>query len=116
MAMAAALMPTAHAQTLTPGALAPSPAQSAGSLATVEVQGTSGPATRVPGEREAVTLQPKALPATVQQLNQDDIASTNVGRDISNIFRRVPGVLANNIDQGETGNGFRMCGFATQGT
>ena len=116
MAMAAALMPTAHAQTLTPGALAPSPAQSAGSLATVEVQGTSGPATRVPGEREAVTLQPKALPATVQQLNQDDIASTNVGRDISNIFRRVPGVLANNIDQGETGNGFRMRGFATQGT
>jgi len=44
------------------------------------------------------------------------VEGTNVGRDISNVFRRVPGVLANNIDQGETGNGFRMRGFATQGT
>ena len=85
-------------------------------LDSIEVREATGPATRTPGERAAVTLAPKALPTTVQQLNQDDIASTNVGRDISNVFRRVPGVLANNIDQGETGNGFRMRGFATQGT
>ncbi|MDQ2822191.1 MAG: TonB-dependent receptor plug domain-containing protein [Pseudomonadota bacterium] len=35
---------------------------------------------------------------------------------MSNIFRRVPGVAANNIDQGDTGNGFRMRGFGTEGT
>ena len=46
----------------------------------------------------------------------EDLATLDIGRDISNVFRRVPGVVANNIDQGDTGNGFRMRGFATQGT
>ena len=96
--------------------IGPAQAQASATLDAIEVRETTGPATRTPGERAAITLAPKALPATVQQLNQEDIASTNVGRDISNVFRRVPGVLANNIDQGETGNGFRMRGFATQGT
>lgn len=111
IALACTLSCAAHAQ----GAL---PERDAGAalLPAVEVREATGPATRTPGERAALTLRPEALPATVQQLNQDDIASTNVGRDISNVFRRVPGVLANNIDQGETGNGFRMRGFATQGT
>jgi len=44
------------------------------------------------------------------------VATVTVGRDISNIFRRVPGIVANNLDQGDTGNGFKMRGFATQGT
>lgn len=109
IAFAIALIPAAQAQT------AP-PADADVALPAVDVVGSTGPATRAPGERAAITLQPKALPASVQQINQDDIASTNVGRDISNLFRRVPGVLANNIDQGDTGNGFRMRGFATQGT
>jgi outer membrane receptor protein involved in Fe transport len=56
------------------------------------------------------------LPGSVTSITAQDIATLNVGRDISNIFRRVPGVVANNIDQGDTGNGFRMRGFATQGT
>lgn len=107
IALAISLIGTAQAQT-------PEPASA--TLDAIEVRETTGPATRTPGERAALTLAPKALPTTVQQLNQEDIASTNIGRDISNIFRRVPGVLANNIDQGETGNGFRMRGFATQGT
>ncbi len=58
----------------------------------------------------------RSLPGTVTTITADDIATLNVGRDISNIFQRVPGVVANNIDQGDTGNGFRMRGFATQGT
>lgn len=58
----------------------------------------------------------RSLPGSVTTVTAADIASINVGRDISNIFRRVPGVVANNIDQGDTGNGFRMRGFATQGT
>lgn len=68
------------------------------------------------GMRNRLSNAPTALPSAVTTIRSDDIEATNVGRDISNVFRRVPGVLANNIDQGETGNGFRMRGFATQGT
>lgn len=57
-----------------------------------------------------------ALPGTVTTITAGEIATLAVGRDISNIFQRVPGVVANNIDQGDTSNGFRMRGFATQGT
>lgn len=85
-------------------------------LQRVEITGHSAAQGRQPGDRNVTTLAPDALPAAGQHLDAKDIASTNVGRDISNIFRRIPGVLANNIDQGETGNGFRMRGFATQGT
>ena len=67
-------------------------------------------------ERIAPGIGAKALPGSVTTVTSEDIATLNVGRDISNIFRRVPGVVANNIDQGDTGNGFRMRGFATQGT
>ncbi|OWQ85651.1 ligand-gated channel [Roseateles aquatilis] len=83
----------------------------------VEVNGRGGAASaRQPGDRSELTLKPGALPTAVQHISDEDISNTNIGRDISNVFRRVPGVLANNIDQGETGNGFRMRGFATQGT
>ena len=112
----APLSAIALAITLTGAAQAQTQEPASAMLDAIEVRAATGPATRAPGERAALTLAPKALPTTVQQLNQEDIASTNVGRDISNVFRRVPGVLANNIDQGETGNGFRMRGFATQGT
>jgi outer membrane receptor protein involved in Fe transport len=67
-------------------------------------------------DRTRVSADSSALPAAVTTVTSEDIGNTNVGRDISSIFRRVPGVLANNIDQGDTGNGFRMRGFATQGT
>ena len=70
----------------------------------------------VTGEQQQITLAADNLPAKTTTIDSEEILATNVGRDISNIFRRVPGVLANNIDQGDTGNGFRMRGFATQGT
>jgi outer membrane receptor protein involved in Fe transport len=85
-------------------------------LQRVEVAGHSTTAGRQPGDRAAATLAPDALPAADHHLDTRDLANTSIGRDISNLFRRLPGVLANNIDQGETGNGFRMRGFATQGT
>lgn len=66
--------------------------------------------------RRAASTAAKALPSAVTAITQEEIASINVGRDMSNVFRRVSGVVANNIDQGDTGNGFRMRGFATQGT
>ncbi|OLK00218.1 ligand-gated channel [Xanthomonas oryzae pv. oryzae] len=106
---------TAHAQSA--GATAPSTTTaSASTLPSVRVLGDSDSDSRQVGDRSEITLNPQALPTTVQHIGQEDIANTNVGRDVSNIFRRVPGVLANNIDQGDTGNGFRMRGFATQGT
>lgn len=95
---------------------APAAPATAPSLDRVEVRGSRAAEGRQPGDRAALTLDPGALPAAVQRISEEDVARTNIGRDISNVFRRVPGVLANNIDQGETGNGFRMRGFATQGT
>ena len=67
-------------------------------------------------ERSKVSNKPKSLPAAVTSITDEEIRTLNVDRDISNIYRRVPGVVANNIDQGDTGNGFRMRGFATNGT
>ena len=77
----------------------------------VEIKGS-----RDDDDRTAPGSGERALPGAVTTIGAADIATLNVGRDISNIFRRVPGVVANNIDQGDTGNGFRMRGFATQGT
>jgi outer membrane receptor protein involved in Fe transport len=77
----------------------------------VEVRGS-----RDEDDRLAPGAGARSLPGSVATVGAADIATINVGRDISNIFRRVPGVVANNIDQGDTGNGFRMRGFATQGT
>lgn len=83
-------------------------------LPAVQAVGTA--ITGAPGHRIDVSLDPATLPSASTTIDADDVKHTNVGRDISNVFRRVPGVLANNIDQGDTGNGFRMRGFATQGT
>lgn len=69
-----------------------------------------------PLTRSKVSSAPEGLPAAVSTITQEDIRTLNVDRDISNIYRRVPGVVANNIDQGDTGNGFRMRGFTTNGT
>ncbi|WP_229217328.1 TonB-dependent receptor [Massilia forsythiae] len=77
----------------------------------VEIRGSKEEQARIAAGSGA-----RSLPSTVTSITSDDIATINVGRDISNVFRRVPGVVANNIDQGDTGNGFRMRGFATQGT
>ncbi|GGB86595.1 TonB-dependent receptor [Pseudoduganella buxea] len=67
-------------------------------------------------ERLAPGSGATSLPGSVTTVTAQDIATLDIGRDISNVFRRVPGVVAHNIDQGDTGNGFRMRGFATQGT
>lgn len=69
-----------------------------------------------PGARTAVSMDAAALPSALSIVTAEEIATINIGGDISNIFRRVPGVVANSLGQGDTGNGFRMRGFATQGT
>lgn len=90
---------------------APSPDDAAG----ISVVNVTGQALQ-PDPRTALTGSAQGLPAGTTVLGQEDVATVTVGRDISNIFRRVPGVVANNLDQGDTGNGFKMRGFATQGT
>lgn len=108
----------ARAFAVTLAAAAPAAAQHAGdvidTLAPISV--TSRPEEEAPGARTAVTLENAGLPAAMSLITAAEVQSTNVGRDISNVFRRVPGVVANSIDQGDTGNGFKMRGFATQGT
>ena len=79
-------------------------------MPTVTVHGTAG------GAKQRLSGAADTLPASVTVIDADEVATINIGRDISNIFRRVPGVIANNLDQGDTGNGFKMRGFATQGT
>lgn len=86
-------------------------------LTAIEVVGDGRGSGRIePLMRNKVSNNPESLPAAVNTITDEDIRTLNVDRDISNIYRRVPGVVANNIDQGDTGNGFRMRGFATNGT
>jgi outer membrane receptor protein involved in Fe transport len=83
----------------------------------IEVVGEGSRSGRLPYlTRSVVSNAPDSLPAAVTTITDEDIRTLNVDRDISNIYRRVPGVVANNIDQGDTGNGFRMRGFTTNGT
>lgn len=86
-------------------------------LSAIEVVGEGKrPGGIEPLTRNRVSNNPESLPAAVNTITDEEIRTLNVDRDISNIYRRVPGVVANNIDQGDTGNGFRMRGFATNGT
>ncbi|MFC3473191.1 TonB-dependent receptor [Massilia oculi] len=112
----APLRTIAHAVMLTCALAAPALADdtavpSADPAQVVEVKGQ-----RSEDERLAPGTGPRSLPGAVTTVTSEDLATLDIGRDISNVFRRVPGVVANNIDQGDTGNGFRMRGFATQGT
>ncbi|WP_313166488.1 TonB-dependent receptor [Massilia oculi] len=114
---AASLRAIPHAVMLTCALAAPAladempAAASADPAQVVEVKGQ-----RSEDERLAPGTGARSLPGSVTTVTSEDLATLDIGRDISNVFRRVPGVVANNIDQGDTGNGFRMRGFATQGT
>lgn len=85
------------------------------SLPEVVVTGSSDQ-TNLLGARKNVTNAATGLPSALTVITREEVESINVGRDISNIFRRTPGVVANSLDQGDTGNGFKMRGFATQGS
>ncbi|MDF2641386.1 MAG: outer rane receptor, TonB dependent [Pseudomonas sp.] len=86
-------------------------------LDAIEVVGEGNGSGRIqPLARTGVSNKPQSLPTAVSTITEEEIRTLNVDRDISNVFRRVPGVVANNIDQGDTGNGFRMRGFTTNGT
>lgn len=116
LAMTAGLVSNeARAAETAPNASSGEPLAPAATMAPIEVAG-EGWARDLIGERNRLTLDSTGLPAAMTVITPAELQTINVGRDISNVFRRVPGVVANNIDQGDTGNGFRMRGFATQGT
>lgn len=110
-----------HAWTIAAGALAlatPAHAQlheAGGDSADIPVVTVTGQA-RQAGAMTELGGSARSLAASTTVLDNDEVSTVIAGRDISGIFRRVPGVVANNMDQGDTGNGFKMRGFATQGT
>ncbi|MFL9881139.1 TonB-dependent receptor [Herbaspirillum rhizosphaerae] len=52
-----------------------------------------------------------SLPTSVTVIERAEIDRTNVGRDISDLLRRVPGIMAHTLDQGDIGNSIKMRGF-----
>lgn len=61
-----------------------------------------------------VSLQSAALPAAVDVIEREDIERTNFNQDFGALLRRVPGIVAHNIGQGDTGTSFKMRGFLKQ--
>ena len=59
----------------------------------------------------AITLQSGGLPTAVTVITRDQLTRTNVGRDFGSLLRRVPGIMAHNIGQGDTGDSEKMRGF-----
>lgn len=76
-------------------------------------------AVRVVGSAEktkgSVTLDAKGLPAAVTVIGREDIERTNVGRDYTDLLRRVPGVNAYSFGQGDIGSPIKMRGFTGTG-
>lgn len=66
-----------------------------------------------PAARSDVSLESTALPTPVTAISHDELQRTNIAQDVGTIFRRVPGVLAHNINQGETGTAIKMRGFSS---
>ncbi|MFJ9534453.1 TonB-dependent receptor [Herbaspirillum sp. NPDC101396] len=61
--------------------------------------------------KSAVSNENSGLPTSVTVIDRAEIDRTNVGRDISDLLRRVPGVMAHTLDQGDIGNSIKMRGF-----
>lgn len=74
---------------------------------TVNSKSTSSPMV-VPGQR--IT----AMPVRATGITHEEIRVTNVGREISDLLRRVPGVIAHTVGQGDLGQSVKMRGFMTQ--
>ncbi|MBN9420957.1 MAG: outer membrane receptor protein [Candidatus Accumulibacter sp. 66-26] len=65
--------------------------------------------------RRAISLQAGALPAAVTVIGREEIERTNVGRDYSDLLRRVPGINAYGFGQGDIGSPVKMRGFTGTG-
>lgn len=61
-------------------------------------------------KKSAVSLELSALPASTTHISREEIERTNVGRDYTDMLRRVPGVVAHSYGQGDVGSPIIMRG------
>ncbi|OAM90378.1 hypothetical protein AW736_26630 [Termitidicoccus mucosus] len=61
-----------------------------------------------------ITLQSTGLPASVSIIDHDSLERTNFTGDFGGLLRRVPGIMAHNLNQGDTGTSIKMRGFLTR--
>lgn len=66
--------------------------------------------------QSAVTLQNSGLPSRVTVIDREEIERTNVGRDYTDLLRRVPGINAYSFGQGDIGSPIKMRGFVGTGS
>lgn len=92
-----------------PALAAESAEQPALQLEAIRVTGTAETPKR------SVSLDAEALPAAVTVIGRKDIERTNVGRDYTDLLRRVPGVNAYSFGQGDIGSPIKMRGFTGTG-
>lgn len=65
--------------------------------------------------KSSLSLRANSLPAVVTVIDREQIERTNVGRDYSDLLRRVPGVNAYHFGQGDIGSPIKMRGFTGTG-
>lgn len=66
--------------------------------------------------KSSLSLRANSLPAAVTVIDREQIERTNVGRDYSDLLRRVPGVNAYSFGQGDIGSPIKMRGFTGTGS
>lgn len=75
----------------------------------VEVTGRSLP------RASEISTDARALPTSVTRIDADEIERLNLGRDYTDLLRRVPGVNAYAFGQGDIGSPIKMRGFTGTG-
>ncbi len=80
---------------------------------------TQLPEIRISGSGEkpkgSLTIEASGLPAAVTVIGREEIERTNVGRDYTDLLRRVPGINAYSFGQGDIGSPIKMRGFTGTG-
>lgn len=61
--------------------------------------------------KSVVSNDASGLPTSVTVIDRAEIERTNVGRDITDLLRRVPGIMAHTLGQGDIGDSIKMRGF-----
>ncbi len=91
----------------------PSPEDLAGPTQAFSGSGISAATLSLVEGKSVVSLNAASLPAQVQVVTSQDIQRLVV-RDVSDLFRKVPGINSNWYGQGDVGFGFGMRGFVGQ--
>jgi len=104
----ASLLAAAHATAQTAAQTAPPNVQSAAER--IEITAPAG------RQKSSLTLRSEGLPTAVTTISRQEIERMNVGRDYTDLLRRVPGVNAYSFGQGDIGSPIKMRGFVGTGS